>query len=59
MNRILLLTFLTFALSAQSQVASTTAINPLTLKAAINYALEYKADSKKAKLEIENSEYQI
>jgi len=37
--------------SAQSQA--------LTLKDAINYALENKADAKKAKLEIENSEYQI
>ena len=31
----------------------------LTLKDAINYALENKADAKKAKLEVENSEYQI
>ncbi len=37
--------------SAQSQT--------LTLKDAINYALENKSDAKKAKLEIENSEYQI
>jgi outer membrane protein len=59
MKRILLLTFLTFALTAQSQAVSTTAINPLTLKAAITYALENKADAKKARLSIENSEYQI
>lgn len=31
----------------------------LTLKDAINYALENKADAKKAKLSVENSEYQI
>ena len=31
----------------------------LTLKDAIQYALENKADSKKAKLKVENSEYQI
>ncbi len=31
----------------------------LTLQDAINYAIENKADSKKARLEIENSEYQI
>ena len=59
MKRILLLTFLTFALTAQSQAVSTTAINPLTLKAAITYALENKADAKKARLSVENSEYQI
>ena len=57
MKRILLLTFLTFALTAQSQGVSTT--NPLTLKAAITYALENKADAKKARLSVENSEYQI
>jgi outer membrane protein len=59
MKRILLLTFLTFALTAQSQAVSTTATNPLTLKAAITYALENKADAKKARLSVENSEYQI
>ncbi|WP_348812832.1 TolC family protein [Flavobacterium maritimum] len=59
MKRILLLTFLTFALTAQSQSAGTTATKPLTLKAAITYALENKADAKKARLGVENSEYQI
>jgi len=59
MKRILLLTFLTFALTAQSQEVSTRATNPLTLKAAITYALENKADAKKARLSVENSEYQI
>ncbi|PWA08073.1 TolC family protein [Flavobacterium laiguense] len=54
MKRILLLTFLTFAVTAKAQEAKT-----LTLKGAITYALENKADAKKAKLEVENSEYQI
>jgi outer membrane protein len=54
MKRILLLTFLTFALTAKAQEAKT-----LTLKDAITYALENKADAKKAKLEVENSEYKI
>jgi len=31
----------------------------LTLKDAVNYALKNKADAKKAKLEVENAEYQI
>ncbi|MNQ33383.1 Outer membrane protein TolC precursor [compost metagenome] len=59
MKRILLLTFLTFALTAQSQGVPTTATKPLTLKTAITYALENKADAKKARLGVENSEYQI
>jgi outer membrane protein len=59
MKRMLLLTFLTFALTAQSQTAPATVTNPLTLKAAITYALENKADAKKARLSVENSEYQI
>jgi outer membrane protein len=54
MKRILLLTFLTFAVTGKAQEAKT-----LTLKDAITYALENKADAKKAKLEVENSEYQI
>lgn len=54
MNRILLITFLTFALTAKAQEVKT-----LTLKDAITYALENKADAKKAKLEVENSEYKI
>jgi len=32
---------------------------PLTLKDALNYALEHKAEAKQATLEIENSDYQI
>jgi outer membrane protein len=54
MKRILLLTLLTFAITAKAQEVKT-----LTLKDAITYALENKADAKKAKLEVENSEYQI
>lgn len=54
MKKLLALTFLTLALTAQSQE-----IKRLTLKDAINYALENKAEAKKAKLKVENSEYQI
>jgi outer membrane protein len=54
MKKIILLTFLTFALTAKAQEVKT-----LTLKDAITYALENKADAKKAKLEVENSEYKI
>jgi outer membrane protein len=54
MKRILLLTFLTFALTAKAQEVKT-----LTLKDALTYALQNKADAKKAKLDIENSEYQV
>ncbi|WP_449404270.1 TolC family protein [Flavobacterium microcysteis] len=54
MNRlaILLIGFI-FSQSIQAQSRK------LTLKDAIQYALENKADSKKAKLKVENSEYQI
>ena len=34
-------------------------IKELTLKEAINYALEHKADAEKARLEVKKSEYQI
>ncbi|TRX33475.1 TolC family protein [Flavobacterium sp. ZT3R18] len=54
MKKIILLTFLTFAVTAKAQEVKT-----LTLKDAITYALENKADAKKAKLEVENSEYKI
>jgi outer membrane protein len=54
MKRILLLTFLTLALTTKAQEVKT-----LSLKDAITYALENKSDAKKAKLEVENSEYQI
>lgn len=62
MKRILLILTLTFGLIAQSQNQSSSATAPiktLTLKEAITYALENKADAKKAKLQVENSEYQI
>ncbi|WP_395065096.1 TolC family protein [Flavobacterium sp.] len=52
-NTILILSFL-IALSANAQEVKT-----LSLKDAISYALENKADAKKAKLKVENSEYQI
>ncbi|MEO8234049.1 MAG: TolC family protein [Flavobacterium sp.] len=51
-TKLLLLLF--FAISVYSQDDK-----PLTLKDAINYALENKSDAKKAKLKVENSEYQI
>lgn len=54
MKRLILLTFLTFAYAANAQEVKT-----LTLKDAIAYALENKSDAKKAKLKVENSEYQI
>ena len=54
MRKILLITFLALAATAQSQEAKT-----LSLKDAITYALENKADAKKAKLKVENSAYQI
>jgi len=54
MKRMILITMLSFGLVANAQEIKT-----LTLKEAINYALENKADAKKAKLSVENSEYQI
>jgi outer membrane protein TolC len=54
MKKLILFTFLTFAITAKSQE-----IKSLTLKDAISYALENKADAKKAQLKVENSEYQI
>lgn len=60
MKNIILISILTFGLSVQSQNLSTIpSIKKLTLKEAINYALENKADAKKARLKVENSEYQI
>lgn len=53
MKKLFIIPLLVFALSAKAQVKS------LTLKDAITYALENKADAKKAKLEVENSEYKI
>ena len=54
MKRLIIITILAFAITAKSQQAK-----PLTLKEAISYALENKSDAKKAKLKVENSEYQI
>ncbi|GAA3725037.1 MULTISPECIES: TolC family protein [Flavobacterium] len=53
MKRIFLIVLCTIGLSAAAQTTT------LTLKDAVNYALQNKADAKKAKLQIENSEYQI
>jgi len=49
---IIILCCFTFIVNSQE-------IEVLTLKDAVNYALENKADAKKSKLKIENSEYQI
>ncbi|MDI5897851.1 TolC family protein [Flavobacterium yafengii] len=54
MKKIIILLTLTFALGVNAQE-----VKSLTLKEAINYALENKAEAKKAKLQVENSEYQI
>ncbi|BDU24365.1 MULTISPECIES: TolC family protein [unclassified Flavobacterium] len=53
MKRIVLIVLCTIGLSANAQVTT------LTLKDAVSYALVNKADAKKAKLQVENSEYQI
>ena len=53
MKRIILIFLCSIGLSASAQVKT------LTLKEAITYALENKADAKKAKLQVENSEYKI
>ncbi|KIO53953.1 TolC family protein [Flavobacterium hibernum] len=53
MKRIILIFLCTIGLTANAQVKS------LTLKEAVVYALENKADAKKAKLQVENSEYKI
>jgi len=53
MKKLFIIPLFVFALSAKAQVKT------LTLKDAITYALENKADAKKAKLEIENGEYKI
>ena len=63
MKRLFFISILMLFGTAQSQqtVKSEQSNQPktLTLKEAIDYALENKADAKKAKLSIENSEYQI
>ena len=53
MKKLFLIPLFVFALTAKAQVKT------LTLKDAITYALENKADAKKAKLDVENSEYKI
>ncbi|WP_202701618.1 TolC family protein [Flavobacterium sp. UGB4466] len=53
MKRIVLFFLCTIGLSASAQVTR------LTLKDALTYALQNKADAKKAKLQVENSEYKI
>ncbi|MDR7208442.1 TolC family protein [Flavobacterium piscis] len=53
MKRIILIFLCTIGISVNAQVTT------LTLKDAVTYALQNKAEAKKAKLEVENSEYQI
>lgn len=53
MKRIILIFLCTIGLTVNAQVQR------LTLKDALTYALQNKADAKKAKLQVENSEYQI
>jgi len=53
MKRIILIFLCSIGISANAQVTT------LTLKDAVTYALQNKAEAKKAKLEVENSEYQI
>ena len=53
MKRVILIFLCSIGLSANAQVKK------LTLKDAVVYALENKADAKKAKLQVENSEYKI
>jgi outer membrane protein TolC len=54
MKKIVLLSILFLTIAGNAQDSQS-----LTLKDAIKYALENKAEAKKAKLKIENSEYQI
>lgn len=53
MKRIFLIVLCTIGITAGAQVKT------LTLKEAVTYALENKADAKKARLQVENSEYKI
>ncbi|MBZ4042767.1 TolC family protein [Flavobacterium hibisci] len=53
MKRIILIFLCTVGLSANAQVKT------LTLKEALTYALQNKAEAKKSKLQVENSEYKI
>lgn len=54
MKKTILIVLITFAIAVQAQEVKT-----LTLKDAITFALENKADAKKAKLQVENGEYEI
>ena len=54
MKKTILITLLTFTLSVSAQEVA-----QLSLKEAITFALENKSEAKKAKLDIENSEYKI
>ena len=54
MKNTILITLLTFTLSVSAQEVA-----QLSLKEAITFALENKSEAKKAKLDIENSEYKI
>jgi len=54
MKNSILILILAFALSTSAQEVKT-----LTLKEAISYALENKAEAKKARLSVKNNEYQI
>ncbi len=54
MKKVILITFLAFNVIVRAQE-----VTPLTLKDAIAFALENKAEAKKAKLEVENSAYKI
>ena len=53
MKRIILIFLCSIGLTANAQVKT------ITLKEALTYALQNKADAKKSKLQVENSEYQI
>lgn len=53
MKKTILILLCSLGLSANAQVTT------LTLKDAVNYALQNKADAKKSKLQVENSEYKI
>lgn len=53
MKRVILIFLCSIGLTANAQVKT------LTLKEALTYALQNKADAKKSKLQVENSEYQI
>lgn len=64
MKRIVFLFLLSFAITANAQETNNSNLSKqgtqtLTLKEAINYALQNKSDSKKARLQVENSEYKI